>query len=74
MTGGQKTALIVLGLAMVALGVALGVVALNRRARRVSEETIGELQYGGQSLHNPEGFIWGGGALILTGIGIAALA
>ena len=73
MTSGQKIALVALGLVMLAFGVVLVFIAFNRRARKVSEETVGELRYGGQSLHNPPAFIFGGGALILAGLGIAAI-
>ena len=58
-----------------AVGILIGAVmlfmAFNRRARKTSEETLGEIRFRGGPLYSSPGFAIGGGLIAILGIGIA---
>ena len=65
---GQRAGLIGLGVVCLVVGVAMFLVARNKKSDRVARETIGELRYGGRSAYSTTGFLVGGVAFGALGL------
>lgn len=65
---GQRIGLVGLGVVCLAIGVAMFLVARNRKSDQVARETIGELRYQARSAYSRTGFLAGGVAFGALGL------